>query len=142
MVARVMIVVLIVGVLAVIVMVRPVTVVVMVVVVVMVAVTGRFEHEKADPGGDQDAADDRVLRVLDRRAELQPDQDDQGTQRDRDQYVRQPSQAGQASDPRERVTPRAAEHCERHPVVGQNRVPEADTRRGCEERWPGTTHAV
>ena len=132
------------AVVAMVVMIQTVTVMVvmMMVVVVMVAVTGQLEHEEADPGGDQDAADDRVLRVLDRRAELQPDHDDHGAKPDRDQHVRQSSQAGQAGDPRERVPPRAAQHSERDPVVGQNRVPEADTRRGGQERWPGTTHAV
>ena len=132
------------AVVAMVVMIQTVTVMVvmMMVVVVMVAVTGQLEHEEADPGGDQDAADDRVLRVLDRRAELQPDNDDHGTKPDRNQHVRHPSQPGQAGDPRKRITTRAAKHSERHPMVGQDRMPESDTRRGDEERWPSATHAV
>jgi hypothetical protein len=124
----------------VIVMVQAVTV--LVVVFVMVAVAGHLEYEKADPCGDQDAANDRVLRMLDRRAKLQTDHDDQRTKPDRDQHVRQPSQPRQARDPRKRVPPRAAEHSQRHPMVGQDGVPESDARCGGEEGWPGTTHAV
>ena len=119
-----------------------VTVTVAVAVVVGVTVTGQFEHEEADPGGDQDAADHRVLRVLDRRAQLQSDHDDHAAEPDRDQHVRDSGQSRKACDPRERVAARAAKHSERHPVVGQDRVPESDTRRGGEQRWPSTTHAV
>ena len=48
----------------VIVVVRPVVMVAALIVVVMVAVAGELEQDEADPGGDQDAPDDRVLRVL------------------------------------------------------------------------------
>lgn len=40
-------------------------VVVIVIVIVLVAVTGQLQEDEAHAGGDQDAAHDRVLGVLD-----------------------------------------------------------------------------
>ena len=61
-------------------------------VVVAMAAAGQLEDGEAHPGGDQDHADDRVLRALKRRAELQPDGDDHAAEDDREQDVRDPSQ--------------------------------------------------
>ncbi len=77
------------------VMVVVVVVVMVMVVVVMVAVTRQLERGKPDVGCDQHAADDRVLRVLDRRAELQADDDDDRAEHDRHEYVREAGKTGQ-----------------------------------------------
>jgi hypothetical protein len=59
-----------------------------VVMVVRVAVTGGLEHGEAETGGNQQAADDRVLRAGDGMAKLQADGDDHRAQHDRQQHVR------------------------------------------------------
>jgi hypothetical protein len=69
-----------------------IVVVVMVVVVVVMPVPGQLQDDKGQPGGDQDAADDRVLSALNGRAELQAHGDDHRAQDDRHQHV---SHAGQ-----------------------------------------------
>jgi hypothetical protein len=127
---------------AIVVIVIVVAMVVIVIVIVVVTVTGQLEHQEADAGGDQDAPDDRVLGVLDGRAELQPDRDDHRPEGDRHEHVRDPGQPGQARDPRQRITAGATEHRERDPVVGQDRVTEPDARRRGEQRWSGCAHAV
>ena len=100
--------------------------VVVVVVVVAVAMTGEVEHAEADAGGNQHAADDRVLGVLDGRAEPQSNRDDHGAKDDRDEDVRDSGQSGEPRDARERVAAGAAKDRERHPVVGQDRMTETD----------------
>ena len=119
--------------------------VVRVAVIVRMGVTvaaGELERCEAEPGRDQNRPDDRVLRALRPRAELQPDGDDDRAEHDRDEHVRDPCQAGQPGDPRQRVAAGAAEHRQRHPVVGQDRVPEPDARRSREQRRRGSAHTA
>jgi hypothetical protein len=55
---------------------------VFVVMVVLVAVAGQLQSHKTHARGDEHAAHDRVLSVLDGRAELEPDHDDHTAQDD------------------------------------------------------------
>jgi hypothetical protein len=121
-------------------MVVVVVVVVVMIVIVVVAVAGELEHKESDPGRDQDAADDRVLGVLNRRAKLQPDHDDHRTETDRDEHVRHAGETREARDSRKGVPARAAEDGEWHPVIRQDRVPESNSRRRGEERRPSARH--
>ena len=56
---------------------------------------------------------------------------------DRDEHVRDPGQAREPGDPRERIAAGPAEHRQRDPVIGQDRVTEPDAGRGGEQRWAG-----
>jgi hypothetical protein len=113
---------------------RRLGVVVVMVVVVSMAVTGQLQHGEAQTGGDENAAHDRVLGILDGRAELQSHGDDHTTQHDRDQYMGRPGQAGQPGYPGQRVAPGPAQHGQRHPVVRQDGVAEAHAGRGGQQR--------
>jgi hypothetical protein len=75
------------------VVVMPVLMAMSVVVIVTVPVAGELKQSEPEARGDQHAADDRVLRALDRRAELKPDRDDDRTEYQRDENVRDASQA-------------------------------------------------
>jgi hypothetical protein len=54
-------------------------------------VSGELDKRKPEAGEDQDAADDRVLRALHGRAELQPHGDEQASKEDQHQYVCTPA---------------------------------------------------
>lgn len=105
-----------------------------VVVVVVVVVTAAHQLQDGEPetGGDQDRAHDGVLGALDGRAELESDGDDHAAEHDRDQDMGHPGQARQPGHAGEWIATRTAEDRQRHPMVGQNGVAEADAG-GCSQ---------
>ena len=123
-----------------------VVIVVVVVVVMIVVVTwpapGGLERGEADAGGDQQAPDDRVLGARRPRAELQPDGDEHRPQHDREQDVGHAGEAREARDLGHRVSPRPSQHGQRHPVVGQDGVAEADSGGRGKQSGRGCAHAV
>jgi hypothetical protein len=116
-----------------------VLVLVLAIVIVGVAVPGRLQHQEGQAGGDQQRADDRVLGVLDGRAKLQSDHDDQRAKHHRHEHVRNPGQSREPRELRQRVAAGAADHGQRHPVVGQDRVAEAHAGGG-DEQGGGRAH--
>ena len=103
------------------------------VVLMVVAVTGQLHDRESQAGGDQDRAHDRALGALDGRAELESDGDDHAAEHDRHQDMGHPCQARQPSHAGERIAPGTAEDGQRHPVVGQNGVPETDAGGSSQE---------
>jgi hypothetical protein len=93
------------------------------------SVPRQLKGQEADAGGNQQTADDRGLGVLDRRAELQADRDDHASEQDREQDVRDAGQPGQAGYLGQRVASCPAEHRQGHPVIGEDRVSQADAGR-------------
>ncbi len=115
--------------------------VIVVVMAVVVAVTAQLQNHEAHAGGDQNAAHDRVLRALNRRAKLEPHDHDDRAQDDRDQHVGHPGQARQPGHAGERIAPGAPEHGQRHPVVGEDRVAEPNPGGGGQQRGSVLGHA-
>jgi hypothetical protein len=101
-----------------------------VVVAVRVAVppAGELEPEKPGPGRDQETSDERVLDVLDGRAQLQTDDHEDPTEQQRDRDVGDSGQGRERGHAAQRIALRAAEDGQWHPVVGEDGVAEADAR--------------
>ena len=98
--------------------------------VVVVPTPGQLDDREAGGGREQNHPDDRVLGTLDLRTELQTDDDDHRAQHDRDEHMGDAREPGEPRDAPGRVAPRAPQHCQRQPVVGKDRVAEADPGRG------------
>jgi hypothetical protein len=111
-------------------------------VVPVVSVPGQLQCREAEAGEDQDGADDGVLRALDRGAELQADGDDDGAEGDRDENVRDAREPRQPGNAGERVAAGAPDDRERHPVVGEDGVPEADAGGRGDQSRRGRAHSV
>jgi hypothetical protein len=110
-------------------------------VIVVVAVAGQLQDGEPEAGGDQDRAHNRVLGTLDSRTKLESDGDDHAAQHDRDQDMGHPGQAGEPGHAGERIASGASQDGQRHPVVGQDRVPEADPCGGGQEGRTVLSHA-
>ena len=65
---------------------------------VAVPATGELEPGEDETGEDQDRADDRVLGVFDRGSKLQADDDDDGTEDERDEDVCDAGEGGEPGD--------------------------------------------
>lgn len=110
-------------------------IVVMVMMVTMpVTAAAQLEQAKGDSGRDQDPPDDRVLRMLDGRSELQPDDHDHCAQDHRYKQVSHAGQPRETRDPCHRVLLGAPHHRQGNPLVRKNCVPEADAGGG---DWSG-----
>jgi hypothetical protein len=107
---------------------------------VAVTATPKLEDDESDASDEQNRTDDRVLGVLDARAELQSDHDEHGAERKRDEHVRDPGKAGEASDTPERVALSPCHHRKWNPVVGHDRVAETDPGGGGDQCWRGRIH--
>lgn len=93
-----------------------------------VTVTGQTPDEKADAGEDEHAADDVSLLGLDLSLELEPDDGDHATERDRGQHVAPCGKEGRPGETRHAPFLSPGDHRQRDPVVGQDRMHDADGR--------------
>ena len=116
-------------------------VVVVVIVTVMMSVPAELQSREANAGEDQQAADHRVLCALHRGAKLESDGHDHAAEQERDEHVRDAGDPRQSRDPREAIAARASDDRQRDPVIGQDRVTEADARGGNEQRRGRRAHA-
>jgi hypothetical protein len=74
-----------------------------------VSVSGQLQGREPKARQQQDGTDDRVLRALNRGAEVQANSDDEGPQGDRDEDVGDARKPGQPSHPSERVAAGASD---------------------------------
>jgi uncharacterized protein (TIGR00369 family) len=93
---------------------------------VPVAFSTQFQDQEDGAGRDQDAADDEVGVTGDGGAELQPDQDHHPADQQGHHDVSDGGGQRQARHPARAVVAGAGQDRQRQPVVGHDRVPEAD----------------
>ena len=101
-------------------------------VVVPVSAPRDLQHQQCHPRRHEHPADRQVRMPRHRFAQAQPDGHQRRADHHRHQHVRHRGGQGQARHAAERVAAGTGQQGQRHPVVGQDRVADADAGRGQE----------
>jgi hypothetical protein len=104
---------------------------------VVVTVPGRLERQEHRAGGQEQTAHDQVLMVLHRGSELESDPHDERPENEGERNVCCAREQRQPRHTCVRIAPGPGENGERRPVVGEDRVTEADSGRGEEQSGRG-----